>query len=113
MSEGYLKQIGVIYPFGFENKCCKDKPFLLIGHYTEEGEYGFTCECECNAWCTSFHRSPAEAIMEYEMMCRKYPECIEFNDPDLTEKYLACYPGREKKKVSNDEYKSKIIYPLN
>ena len=65
-----VKRTGVIFPEEFKNRCCPDKPFLLMA---------------------VSHKTPAQAIMEYEHMCRSYPDAIEFKDPGLIRKYLAYY----------------------
>lgn len=77
----FQKPIGVIYAHGFKNGCCQDKPFILMTTYGNV----YSCECACNCWCTSGHDNPADAIMEYEMMCRGKLE--KFNDEMLYEKY--------------------------
>jgi hypothetical protein len=33
--------------FEFENKCCADRPFILVYNY--DGSYA----CDCGLWCTS------------------------------------------------------------
>ena len=85
----HVKTIGIFYAQEFTNKCCKDKPIILEAMVEDDGIHGYICECKCGTWNTTGHCSPAEAIMEYEMMCREYPDEIEVNDPDLIEKYLA------------------------
>lgn len=85
-----VKRTGVIFPEEFKNRCCPDKPFLLMA-VSHEGHHGYSCECECGLWCTTAHKTPAQAIMEYEHMCRSYPDAIEFKDPGLIRKYLAYY----------------------
>ena len=33
----HVKQIGIIYPHNFKNRCCEDKPFLLMAMFSDEG----------------------------------------------------------------------------
>ena len=75
------KKIGIIYAHGFKNGCCEDKPFILE---VNNDKY-YACACECNCWCTTGWKTPAEAIMEYELMCRH--KLNEFGDPKVYEKY--------------------------
>ena len=99
------KHIGTIFAHGFTNKCCADKPFLLM--VNEDGS--FACECECGLWNTSAYKSPVEAIMEYEMMCRAHPKVVQFHDPDIVEKYLKYYPSKREGKNLGATYIREMI----
>ena len=87
-----VQQIGSFSPVEFKNRCCEDKGIRLMHIFHEiEREHVYNCVCECGGWITSGHRTPVEAIMEYERMCRTYPDEIEYNDSALFEKYIEYY----------------------
>ena len=87
-----FREIGIIHPCGFKNGCCEDKPFALTVNPINEKTSNFSCACQCGVgWVTSGHNNPAEAIMEYELMCRVYPDEVTFNDDKLFQKYKAYY----------------------
>lgn len=93
----YEKKIGVVWPHGYKNGCCEDKPFILYATAPaspkddDNSVWSYSCRCECDGWCTAAHSNPVDAIMEYEVMCREYPEEIRFNDPDLYWAYQEYY----------------------
>ena len=80
---------GIIYPVGYKNRCCKDKPFILYANGR------FNCRCECDGWCTDSFEDPMKAIMQYEMMCRAWPDCVDFRDEKLVDHYFEIYYPKE------------------
>ena len=61
----YHKPIGLIYPHGFENGCCPDRPFIV----TVNANGIYSCQCACDMWCTNGHDNMIDAIKEYKGMC--------------------------------------------
>ena len=88
------RAVGVIYPVGYKNQCCKNKPFILYSW----GPHNFNCRCECDGWCTDSCASPVEAIMQYELMCRVWPDEIDYRDPHQIRKYFKYYPDWHKRR---------------
>ena len=107
----HRRRIGTIFPHEFENKCCEDKPFLLMVTFDDEGNTCYSCECECGLWCTTAYNNPAQAIMEYEMMCRVYPAQVRFNDPGLIRKYLKCYTRENGQKQHGNRNSGRSVKP--
>ena len=70
------KGVGVIYPVEYENICCPGEPFILYA-YRDGDRVSYNCGCSCNRACTNGFSNPAKAIMQYEYMCRIYPEEVD------------------------------------
>lgn len=83
--------IGAIIPAEYKNGCCAAKPIELRAVVHDDGKTVYSCTCACGVWCTTGHRTPAEAIMEYEVMCRTYPKHMEWGAKDLFERYKSFY----------------------
>lgn len=79
------KVMGVIFPVGYMNQCCEDKPFILYAR----NNGSFNCRCGCDGWCTTGFDDPVKPIMQYEMMCRVWPDCVDFADKELIRHYFA------------------------
>ena len=60
------KVAGVIFPVGYENRCCEGKPFILYA----KGESSFSCRCGCDKLRTTSFSDPIRPVMQYELMCK-------------------------------------------
>ena len=94
------RQIRGIFLQEIKNQCCEDKPVLLMMNLNgKNGEdISYACECECGMWNTIAFRTPVEAIMAYEMMCRYYPKRPFISDPKMIKKYMKYYYNSKEEK---------------
>ena len=93
----YHKPIGFIHPHAFKNECCNGKPYIL----TVNSNNIYSCQCACGGWCTGGHDNPADAIMEYEMMCRIDPSLKPFRKFTYG-KYRRFYANNQRKNPDTD-----------
>ena len=54
-----------------KNGCCSDLPVMLTTNIGDDGSINYSCQCACNGWHTTGHKSKEEALADYEQMTER------------------------------------------
>ena len=65
-------KVEAFYPIGNNGYC--EKNFFILTSNPAGDHTNYLCQCACNGWCTSGHRTAQEAVDEYRAMCSRYQD---------------------------------------